>query len=316
MGLNVAMENIDACVLATLDDIEKVKSVYLKKSPTCPNGQCLCQAMVPYPRLHFFTLLGEDGKTCGRDVQDGSLLFTSVKCGSGAPTLPKEKLGGRQFIVGPEGPLHFVTVPGENRATLVIPCRILLDVFKMAIQAGCTEGDDFERKEALDNVRDLRSEYKQYWSWYWDEEDEEGEASEWDEGCEEEAPEPVGEPDGSLESAQKCLGALGMKAAKELKALCRPPLRVIPPLKAAAVLLNVDVSAANEWKDLQGMLADGNFIQKMLDLELDAINDEQWAKIRTLATDADFTYASQSRCSSLTGVVTALILALISRKEE
>jgi hypothetical protein len=160
--LHAAVENVDVCVFAVLDEIDKVKSVFLRKPPAYPNGKCLAQAMIPFPRFHFFTLLGEDGKTCGRDVRDGSLLFTSVKYGNGAPTLPQQKLSKRQLIFGPDGPLHFATVPGESKATVILPIPILKDIFRNAVEAGCTEENEIDPNEALDNVLNLESEHMKY----------------------------------------------------------------------------------------------------------------------------------------------------------
>merc|ERR1712176_314291 len=130
--LQMATENLATCVFATLDDMEKVKSVFINRPACYPDARVLCQAMVPFPRLHFFCLLGQDGKTCGIDVPDKSLMLSSVKYGIGAPTLPRSKMtDGFQFMHGPDGPLHYVTLPGDDKATVIAPCHILLDIFKM-----------------------------------------------------------------------------------------------------------------------------------------------------------------------------------------
>lgn len=301
LRLSKAVELFNICVFATLDDIDKIKSVYLK-SPAFPNGQCLCQAMVPYPRIKFFCLLGSDGKTCGRELRDASLMCTSVKFGADAPTLPKEKLHDRQYIVGPGDPIHFVTVPGESKATFVTPHCVLQDVLRMAIQAGCTEGDSCDQEEALGNIKELRSSYK-------DIRGEEGEASDWDEVPKEKEAPPE-EPDGSLESAKRYVERLGRKPLAELRSLGHPPPCALLPCKAAAVLLDVEVGA-DEWKSLQQMMADGDFAQKLLDIKPDTISTDKLAKVRALATDADFTYERQKRASVIAAALAALILALI-----
>lgn len=306
------IENTDLCVFATIDDLDKVKSVFMQKS-CYPHGHCIWLGSVPYPRLHFHTLLGNDGKACGRTVADDSLMFTSIKFGKDAPSLPQQKLAvseRAQYVAGPDGPLHFVTLPGNGSATLISDGRTLIDIFKMAKKAGCRSGGElskgylYDPDEAIGNTSDLIQEYSAYL----------GIPIERDEAGAEEMP-VRGTPDGSLESARTCLRA-SKKDIREVKAFARPPPRIIPPFKAAAVLLSMDVSDTNDedaWKDLQRMMSSSDFVDRLLLIAPADVSDTQRSALRALASDANFTYAAQAPVSSASAMMTAFVLALLDQ---
>jgi hypothetical protein len=66
-------------------------------------------------------------------------------------------------------------------------------------------------------------------------------------------------------------------------------------------------------KGCQKMLANpADFVARMLDIKADAVTEEQWGKVRTLAADPDFTYDRQAGCSLVGAAITAWILALLS----
>eukprot|EP00931_Biecheleriopsis_adriatica_P030475 TRINITY_DN17975_c0_g1_i2.p1 TRINITY_DN17975_c0_g1~~TRINITY_DN17975_c0_g1_i2.p1 ORF type:complete len:759 (-),score=126.02 TRINITY_DN17975_c0_g1_i2:326-2344(-) len=299
------IENTDLCIFATVDDLEKVKSVFMQKS-CYPHGHCLWQGSTPYPRLHFHTLLGNDGKACGRTVTDDSLMFTSIKFGKNAPSLPQQKLAVQaQYIAGPDGPLHYVTLPGNSSATLISDGRTLVDIFKMAKKAGCMgDGGEFSRDEAIRNTSDLIAEYAHYL----------GIPIEQDEAGAEEMPVEL-IPDGSLESARMCVRA-SQRDINSVKCFARPPPSITPPFKAAAVLLSIDVSDDDDeaaWKDLQRMMSSSDFVDRLLLITPADVSDTQWSALRTLASDVSFTYAAQAPRSVASAKMTALVLALLDQ---
>ena len=106
--------------------------------------------------------------------------------------------------------------------------------------------------------------------------------------------------------------AAGRASFREVKAFARPPDKLLLPMRAAAALLNAEVDVTDEWKSLQRMLGDGEFMERLLDVKPEAITEMQWGQLKTLAADADFTYDAQSRCSLAGAAVTAFILALVS----
>merc|ERR1712060_987168 len=93
-------------------------------------------SMIPFPRLHFFSLLGVDGKTCEQEVPDSSLLFSIVKYGHLAPDAPATKFTPRHFVVGSNGPINTVIHPGAGIATAVSCIPVISGICKMALEAG------------------------------------------------------------------------------------------------------------------------------------------------------------------------------------
>eukprot|EP00931_Biecheleriopsis_adriatica_P030476 TRINITY_DN17975_c0_g1_i3.p1 TRINITY_DN17975_c0_g1~~TRINITY_DN17975_c0_g1_i3.p1 ORF type:complete len:685 (-),score=111.32 TRINITY_DN17975_c0_g1_i3:326-2122(-) len=269
-------------------------------------GEASDKGSTPYPRLHFHTLLGNDGKACGRTVTDDSLMFTSIKFGKNAPSLPQQKLAVQaQYIAGPDGPLHYVTLPGNSSATLISDGRTLVDIFKMAKKAGCMgDGGEFSRDEAIRNTSDLIAEYAHYL----------GIPIEQDEAGAEEMPVEL-IPDGSLESARMCVRA-SQRDINSVKCFARPPPSITPPFKAAAVLLSIDVSDDDDeaaWKDLQRMMSSSDFVDRLLLITPADVSDTQWSALRTLASDVSFTYAAQAPRSVASAKMTALVLALLDQ---
>lgn len=164
--LHQYIENVDMCVFATTAENEQIVSVFLNQDSITAgvSGMDIAGAMIAFPRLHFFTLLNKEKTTCGQDVPDGSLLFSSAKIGADAPVCDEAKFGPRCFIQRDEKPLHFVNLPGDGTATVVMCLNVLTDIFKKAVDAGFEEGDgdEMEHNEAKSNVNDLISEYEQY----------------------------------------------------------------------------------------------------------------------------------------------------------
>merc|ERR1711920_1165481 len=106
---------------------------------------------------------------------------------------------------------------------------------------------------------------------------------------------------------------MSLRDVKELRCFCRPPPRIILPLKAVAALIGHPVCTENEWKDCQAMMANPeSFIEQVLAVKPDMVAEEQWEQVRVLASDADFTYDSQSTCSRVGAFLTAWVLALLS----
>jgi len=154
--MRVLVENFSMVFFATLDQKDSIKSVFCNRA-TSPGGLEIGMAMVPYPRIHFLTLLGADGKSCGREVGDGDLLVTSVKFGSNAPTLPNEKLSWPIIKNVAGEPIHWVTVPGDNVASVIAPCSIICAILDVIRGAGFNDDADVEEKEKSELVEDLHA---------------------------------------------------------------------------------------------------------------------------------------------------------------
>jgi hypothetical protein len=175
MHLHQYIENVDLCVFATSEDKEKVESVFLSKSITSVSGMNIAQAMIAFPRLHFFSLMGEDEKTCGQEIKEKSLLFSTCGIGESSPWAGGDKITHRAFVFENEGkdPIHYVPLPGDSKATVVMCAHVITDILKKAVENGCDESG-MEATEAESNVNDLVSEFQQYCGEYcWEDAEEE-----------------------------------------------------------------------------------------------------------------------------------------------
>jgi hypothetical protein len=171
--LHQYIENCDNVFFATKAEKDLIQSVMFADSITAgASARDICWSMIAFPRLHFFTLMNKEGKTCGgQEVPDASLLFTSAKIGADAPVCDKAKFSPRCFIKKEsdekekEVPLHFVTLPGNGDATVVMCIKVLTDILTMAVEAGFEDGYlecPEEGAEAESNVNDLICEFQQY----------------------------------------------------------------------------------------------------------------------------------------------------------
>merc|ERR1711957_676162 len=86
---------------------------------------------------------------------------------------------------------------------------------------------------------------------------------------------------------------------------------------ACAALLGYTVAEGDGgWKDIQEMMRDCEELRdKMLALEAVAVTAEQWAFVKGIAEQPEFTYESQKMASMYGAWVTAWVLALLSLRD-
>lgn len=115
-----------------------------------------------------------NGGSAPEEIRDSSLFLTSMKYGKDAPILPAAKLiPGHQLIykgVVPEdvdkinstegvalktgeNAIHFTTVPGDSKATVIQPVPILRRIFKKLAMEG-KFNEDLWGKKAVEDAKE------------------------------------------------------------------------------------------------------------------------------------------------------------------
>merc|ERR1711920_166264 len=185
--LHCLLENADMVLFATDGELKDAAGFFTKaKYPEADIAKTAMLQLIPFPRLHFYTLGTAVG---GAELQDREVLLPGVTVGPPAgaenfPPIDKFKVEDNCFIF-PEFPAtnHELVIPGApdfSGASLITPAKLLISIFQGVVQNmrdKCGEdvqlnwkgafGEDFgeecgELTEAASNLEDLCSEHEQY----------------------------------------------------------------------------------------------------------------------------------------------------------
>lgn len=185
--LHCLLEAADMVVFATNDELKDAAGFFTKaKYPEADIAKTAMLQLIPFPRLHFYTLGTAVG---GAELEDKEILLPGVTVGppSGAanfPPIDKFKKEDNCFIF-PEFPAanHELVIPGApdfSGASLITPAKLLISIFQGVVQNmrdKCGEeadltwmaafGEEFsedsgELTESASNLGDLCSEFAQY----------------------------------------------------------------------------------------------------------------------------------------------------------
>mmetsp|Transcript_95116 Transcript_95116/g.182886 ORF Transcript_95116/g.182886 Transcript_95116/m.182886 type:complete len:528 (-) Transcript_95116:48-1631(-) len=182
--LNGLIENADMVIFASTGELADAIGFFTKTK--YPDSSVARQAMfqlIPFPRLHFYTLGTAIG---GADLEDGEVILPAVTVGPAAgnealPAVEKFRVDGNPFMF--QGfPNHERVIPGADEfsgVSLIMPAKLLCSIFQginAKMDEKCSDGaswkavfdedypgrDDMELVEAQSNLNDLTSEFLQY----------------------------------------------------------------------------------------------------------------------------------------------------------
>ncbi|XP_041455872.1 dynein heavy chain 10, axonemal-like [Lytechinus variegatus] len=109
-----------------------------------------------------------------------------------------------------------------------------------------------------------------------------------------EAEEALAEAMPALEAAREALSDLDKSSVTEIRAFAKPPKAVQMVCECIVVLRGIrEVS----WKSAKGMMAEGNFLKSLQELDVDGISQTQVKTVRNFLKDLDTTYEDMKTIS-------------------
>uniref|UniRef100_H2YVQ0 AAA+ ATPase domain-containing protein n=1 Tax=Ciona savignyi TaxID=51511 RepID=H2YVQ0_CIOSA len=110
----------------------------------------------------------------------------------------------------------------------------------------------------------------------------------------------------ALQEAVQALDSLDKSDLAVIRVYIYPPLLVVKVMNAVCVLLQVKP----DWPQAKQLMADPQFLKKMVQLDRDAIPDRVFAKVRRITRDPDFTPEQVEKVSSACTSMCMWVLAL------
>lgn len=183
-ALNYLVENADMVIFVANSEVKNAVDFFTKaKYPEAAVARQAMNQLIPFPRLHFYTLGTAIG---GADLEDGEIFLPAVTVGPAGgngslPATEKFRTTDNCFIF-PDFSNHERVVPGADGfdgTSLILPATLLCSIFQsvcenMASKCGDSLSwsgafdaefsglDDNELVEASSNIQDLCSEIAQY----------------------------------------------------------------------------------------------------------------------------------------------------------
>lgn len=118
----------------------------------------------------------------------------------------------------------------------------------------------------------------------------------------------------ALEAAASEISKIKKKDITEIKSLGKPPQGVLMCLAAVATLMGV--KKPDEWINIQKMIADSAFLQKLIDFDKDSVKGGALTEVKKYTDNEAFTPDAMAKSSKACKGICQWVLAIIAYAEE